>query len=87
MTTAELSEATRQFDDPTFHPPAIKPTSRQRAQLRRWQRARSTRHATVAVSLERKLIEQADDYAVSHGITFSDLVSTALRRALRRRSA
>lgn len=87
MATEELAQATKQFDDPDYDPPATKPTDRQRSQLRQWQRARAARRSTVAVSLEQTLIAQADDYAVSHGITFSDLVSNALRRVLRRKSA
>jgi hypothetical protein len=87
MTTEELAEATKEFDDPSYNPPARKPTAKQLAQLRQWQRRRSAARATLAISLERKLIEQTDDYAASHGITFSDVVSDALRRLMRKKSA
>ncbi len=87
MTTEELAQATKQFDDPNYDPPARKPTARQLAQLRQWQSRRAAKRATLAISLEQNLIEQADDYAVSHGITFSDLVSDALRRVMRKKSA
>jgi hypothetical protein len=87
LTTEELAAATREFDDPNFDPPAKKPTPKQLAQLRQWQRKRAAKRSTLAISLEQNLIEQADDYAATHGITFSDLVSDALRRLMRKKSA
>ncbi|HEY4329810.1 MAG TPA: hypothetical protein VGN88_08740, partial [Phycisphaerae bacterium] len=38
MNTAELREATKEFDDPNYHPRARKPTAKQLAQLRRIRR-------------------------------------------------
>lgn len=87
MTTEELAAATKQFDDPNYDPPARKPSKQQLAQLRRVQRKPTAARSTLALSLERQLIEQADDYAASRGITFSDLVSDALRRLMRKKSA
>jgi hypothetical protein len=87
MTTAELAEATKEFDDPNYDPPAVKPTKAQLSQLKRCQRKRDTRRATLSLSLDQELIEQADDYATSHGITFSDVVSDALRQLMRKKSA
>src|SRR5437773_1549016 len=87
MTAQELAEATRQFDDPSYDPPAVKPTARQLALLRRWRRKRASELSTIAVALEQKLIQQADEYAVSHGVTFSELVSDALRRVIRRKKS
>jgi hypothetical protein len=88
MTTAELAEATKGFDDPNYNPPAIKPTRKQRAHLLRWRRKRpAERRSRLTLSLERKLINQADNYALTHGMTFSDLVSDALRRIIRKKSA
>ena len=87
MTTSELAEATKAFDDPAHDPPARKPTSRQAAQLRRWQGKRAAKRAKLEVSLERRLIEQTDDYAASRGMTVSDVVSNALRRLMRKKSA
>ena len=87
MTTEELAEATKQFDDPNYDPPARKPTKRQLAQLRRVQSKAAKNRLRIAIALERNLVEQADDYAVSHGITFADLVSDALRRVMRKKSA
>jgi len=87
MTTHELGEATKQFDDPRYDPPAVKATSKQLAQLRRWQTKRNVQRAKLTLSLEQELIDQADQYAADHGITFSQLVSNALRRVMRRKSA
>lgn len=41
----------------------------------------------VAIALDGDLIEQADQYAASHGLTFSDVVADALRRLIKRKSA
>jgi hypothetical protein len=87
MTTAELAEATKEFDDPSYHPPAIPPTARQRAQLSRVQRKVIGRRFHIALSLEKKLVEQADDYAANHGVTFSEVVADALRKLMRKKSA
>jgi hypothetical protein len=87
MTTAELAAATKAFDDPAHDPPARKPTARQAAQLRRWQGKRAAKRGKLEVSLERRLIEQTDDYAASRGMTVSDVVSSALRRLMRKKSA
>lgn len=87
MNTAQLATATRQFDDPNYDPPAQKPTKRDAAQLRRVQRKAARSRLRVAVALEGSLVEQADDYAASRGMTFSDLVSDALRQLMRKKSA
>jgi hypothetical protein len=85
MTTEELAAATKEFDDPTFHPPAKRASKSDLSQLRRVQRKAA--RLRIAVALEKKLVEQADEYAAKQGISFSDLVSEALRRQMRRRSA
>jgi hypothetical protein len=87
MSTAELAEATKEFDDPNYNPPAVKPTTAQRAQLRRWHRKRAAARARLTLSLDKQLIAQANDYAATHGVTFSDLVSDALRRLMGKESA
>ena len=87
MTTKELAAATRDFDDPNYNPPARKPTKRQLAQVRRVQRKAAKNRFSIALALEANLIEQADEYAVDHGITFSELVSDALRRMIGKKSA
>jgi hypothetical protein len=87
MTTKELAAATRDFDDPNYNPPARKPTKLQLAQLRRVQRKAIKNRFSIALALEANLVERADKYAVDHGITFSELVSDALRRMIGKKSA
>ena len=87
MTADELAAATSEFDDPEFNPPAQRPSRRQLVELRYVQRKAAKDRFRVAVALEEDLIEQADEYAVSHGITFSELVADALRRLMRKKSA
>jgi predicted DNA binding CopG/RHH family protein len=83
----ELAAATKQFDDPNYNPPALKPTKEQLAQLRRVQRKAAKDRYRVAIALDEDLIEQADQYAAARGITFSDVVSNALRQLMRKKSA
>jgi hypothetical protein len=87
MNAEELGAATRGFDDPGYNPPAVTPTAAQRAQLRRWQKKRAAGRARLTLSLEKPLIEETDNYAVSRGVTFSEVVSDALRRLMRKKSA
>ena len=87
MTTKELAAATRDFDDPNYNPPARKPTKRQLAKLRRVQRKTTKNRFSIALALDASLVAQADEYAVDHGITFSELVSDALRRMIGKKSA
>ena len=82
MNAKELAEATREFDDPNHQPAAVKPSAAELAQMRRWRRKRAAARARLTLSLEKKLIEQTDDYAVNHGVTFSDVVSKALRQLI-----
>lgn len=87
LTSNELAAATREFDDPEFNPPARKPSARERADLRRVQQKAGKDRFRVAIALEQDLIEQADEYATTHGITFSQLVSDALRQLIKKKSA
>ena len=87
MNTEQLAEATREFDDPNYDPQAVKPTAAERAQLQRWQRARKAARYRLTLLLDKTLVEQTDNYAVNHGITFSDVVSNALRQLMSKKSA
>ena len=88
LKTQELADATREFDDPAYDPPVRKPSKRQLAQVRQLQRKAIAHHrARIAVALDASLIEQADNYAAAHGVTFSDLVADALRQRMRKKSA
>ncbi len=51
MNAKELAKATKRFDDPSYAPPAKKPTAAQLAQLRRWQRKRAAERGSVNSSL------------------------------------
>jgi hypothetical protein len=86
MTTDELAAATREFDDPNFKPPVRKPSRQQVAALRRVQQKSKARFR-IALSIEKDLVEQTDNYAARHGVTFSDVVSDALRKHMRKKSA
>jgi hypothetical protein len=87
MTTAELATATKVFDDPDYRPPVVKPSKKELAQLHRLQAKAAKDRFRVAVALEEDLIQQADQYAASHGMTFSELVSGALRQRMGKKSA
>jgi len=87
LNTEELAAATREFDDPNYHPPARKPSARQLAQLRRVQRKAAISRFRIALALESDLVEQTDEYAASHGLTFSEVVTDALRKLMRKKSA
>jgi len=85
MTTAELREATKEFDKPlkrdTFRPltPALK------AQLARAKRKLPGRPPVgngaerVLITLERGLLKQSDVYAKKHGLSRSQLISRGLQ--------
>ena len=87
MNAEELADATKEFDDPVYEPVAVKTTVAERAQLRRWQLKRAAARSRLTLSLDKGLIEQTDNYAVSRGVTFSDVVSDALRKLMQRKSA
>jgi hypothetical protein len=86
MTAEELAAATKEFDDPNYNPTVVKPSSAQRAQLHRWQR-KARQRTKLTLVLEKDLIARTDDYAAKHGVAFSDVVSDALRRLMRKKSA
>ena len=87
MNAEELGDATKEFDDPACEPVAVKATAAERAQLRRWQRKRNAARSRLTLSLDKALIEQTDNYAVSRGVTFSDVVSDALRKLMQRKDS
>ncbi len=86
MNTDELAAATKEFDDPNNRPPVLKPSRHELAALRRVQR-KSKNRFRMALVLEKDLVEQTDDYAANHGVTFSDVVSDALRKHMQKKSA
>ena len=86
LTTEELAAATKQFDDPNYDPPVQTPSRREMAALHRIEQKSKTRFR-VSLALEKKLVEQTDNYAASHGVAFSDVVANALRQLMRKKSA
>src|ERR1035437_9718259 len=87
MNAPELQEATKAFDDPVYDPPALKPTRSQLNQLQRGRRKRAAHHYRISLVLEGNLVEATDSYASKHGVSFSDVVSDALRKLMRKKSA
>ena len=86
LTTAQLAAATRAFDAPDFAPVPQRPSRRELAALHRVQRKAGDRFR-IALALEKNLVEQTDNYAAHHGLTFSAVVSDALRQLMRKKSA
>lgn len=90
MDTAELRQATRQFDDPDYHPPALPWGSKQTLEQRRAGNLGRAMKAgrpriglgaeRVQIALERDLRRQIDVYAKKHGMTRSRLLAEAARR-------
>jgi len=87
MTGDELAAATREFDAPDYRPPVRKPTRREVNQLDRVQRKAAAGRFRIALSLEKRIVEQTDDYAANHGTTFSEVVSDALKQMMRKKPA
>jgi hypothetical protein len=87
MNTEELAAATREFDDPNYHPPALPWTPADTAlhdkARRKPGRPRTGLGAkTIALSIERGLLDRADEFARKRGMTRAQLVAAALRGAL-----
>ena len=92
MTTAELRVATKQFDDPNYHPPALPwgPNER-RDQKAAARLARSMKGGRpriglgaerIQIAMERGLRMQVDAYARKHRISRSRLLADAIRQYL-----
>ena len=90
MNTAELREATRQFDDPEYHPPALpwgekqKKDQRTADQLGRAMKVGRPKIGLgaerIQIALERDLRRQIDAFAKQHGMTRSRLLAEAARK-------
>lgn len=85
LTAKQLAAATAVFDDPTYNPPARKPSPRDLAQLRRVQAKAKLQR--IPIALEQRLIVQADSYAARRGMSFSDVVADALTQLIAKKSA
>ena len=90
MNTAELREATRQFDNPDYHPPALpwgekqKQEQRMASQLGRAMKVGRPKIGLgaerIQIALERDLRRQIDAFAKQHGMTRSRLLAEAARK-------
>jgi hypothetical protein len=90
MTTAELREATKEFDEPFValeKSRSLSPAQRERhrqAKRRRPGRPKVGAGATrVLISVERGLLKDADAYARRHGLTRAAVVAKGLQSLLR----
>ena len=87
MTTAELREATKAFDDPAYQPPAQRPTAEDLAQQRRARnrggRPRKGLGAkTISLTVEKGLLARSDSYARKLGISRAELIQRSLNAIL-----
>lgn len=90
MTTAELREATKRFDDPGYHPPAQELTAEDRriermaGKLERAVKVGRPRIGLgaerVQIAMERGLRRKLDAYAKKHGVSRSKAMSEAVRK-------
>ena len=83
MNTAELAEATKEFDDPNYQPPALPWTKKDKELLDRAMRKpgrprKGLGSLTIALSIERGLLSRADRLAKKRGISRAQLVAAAL---------
>ncbi len=92
MTTAELREATKEFDRPFAYEKGTPLTT---ADKERFRKARD--HATtvkrgrprigrgaarITTTIERSLLLRADSFAKSHGLTRAELIARGMERVL-----
>jgi hypothetical protein len=86
MNTQELAEATKEFDDPDYDPPVLPWTEEDTARHERARRRGRPRNGlgakTIALTVERGLLERSDRFARRKGISRAQLVALALRAVL-----
>jgi hypothetical protein len=87
MTTAELADATTEFDDPNYDPPAVPVPPEELEKLHRAMRKRGRPRnglgaRTIALTVERGLLDRSDKLARKKGISRSQLVAFGLRAIL-----
>lgn len=87
MTTAELREATKEFDDPNYDPPAVPWTEKdtelhERARRKPGRPRNGLGAKTIALSVERGLLDRSDRLAKKHGLTRAQLVALGLQGLL-----
>jgi hypothetical protein len=87
MTTAELREATKQFDDPVYQPPALRPTAEDLAQQRRAKKKggrprKGLGAKTISLTVEKGLLARSDSHARKLGISRAELFQRGLQAIL-----
>jgi hypothetical protein len=90
MTTAELREATKEFDEPFVALEKSRPLSPAQKEVHRQAKRRPPGRpkvgagaARVLISVERGLLKDADAYARRHGLTRAAVVAQGLKSVLR----
>ncbi|HEY7117354.1 MAG TPA: hypothetical protein VH475_12250 [Tepidisphaeraceae bacterium] len=91
MTAGELAQATREYDREMVQTRALPVPSDLKARLDRamakGSRPKAQPEKRVSVRIDGALLRRADQAARKHGLTRSQLISSALRQVLRRKSA
>ena len=95
LNAAELARATREFDrerEPAFLPPPPAEKRRHDALMRAVKRRRGRPRVgagskRVQITMERSLLNQADRFARSHGLSRSELIAQCLISVVSRKSA
>lgn len=86
MTTRELREATKEFDEEFVADTFGSPTSKARATLARAKRRGrpvvGKGAARVLVTIERGLLHEADAFAKAHQMSRSELIAAGLNRMI-----
>jgi hypothetical protein len=87
MNTTELAEATKQYDKPFAALRESKPLTAAMRQMHRRAAKRGRPRvgkgaAKLYISMERGLLEQADRFAKSHGMTRSQLIADGIKAVI-----
>lgn len=90
MSTRELRDATRLFDDPAHHPKAMPVTAADRAEHVRARRRGRPRigqgAARIQLTMERTLLGRVDAQAQAQGLTRAQFLARAAERELAKAS-
>ena len=90
MTTRELRDATRLFDDPGHHPKALPVTATDRAEFARARRRGRPKvgqgAARIQLTMERALLGRVDAQARAQGLTRAQFLARAAERELAKAS-
>ncbi len=87
MTTSELRRATRKYDKELVGTPGVPLTTEQKTALRRARRKRGRPRVgegaiNVLISIERKLLGRANQFAKKRGISRSQLIAQGLKAVM-----